>query len=118
MRNWARAIGGALLVCACAAAADAADQVPSFNTTVSCRGATASDGQMQSCVNDENDARKQLADKWAQFPAADRSHCMAETSIDGTPSYVELLTCLQMASDLKKLPKKVIDFGVYPRISN
>jgi hypothetical protein len=30
---------------------------------------------------------------------------MTETSMDGTPSYVELLVCLEMARDAKKAPK-------------
>jgi hypothetical protein len=29
--------------------------------------------------------------------------------MDGTPSYVELLTCLQMAADVRKLPADKTD---------
>ena len=31
----------------------------------------------------------------------DKASCVRETSMDGTPSYVELLTCLEMARDVK-----------------
>jgi hypothetical protein len=40
-----------------------------------------------------------LAPQWDRFSKADKTACIAETSLDGTPSYVELQTCLEMAAD-------------------
>jgi hypothetical protein len=31
--------------------------------------------------------------------------CVGEADIGGTPSYVDLLTCLQLAKDARQLPK-------------
>ena len=36
---------------------------------------------------------------------ADRQHCTSLTQMGGSPSYVELLTCLQIAEEAAKLPK-------------
>ena len=62
-------------------------------------------GWLEKCVEDESVARDQLQPLWIQSSAADKASCVRETSIDGTPSYVELLTCLEMARDVKKTPK-------------
>lgn len=93
-----------------------AEDVPHFDMARECRATTQGDAERQACLQDEEKARSQLAGQWDQFPASSRSHCTAETNIDGTPSYVELLTCLQMARDAAKLPKKDIDFKAYPSL--
>ena len=59
---------------------------------------------MKSCVRDERNARKALIKSWARFAMQDQTRCTEETNLDGTPSYVELLTCLQLAADARKLP--------------
>lgn len=93
-----------------------ADDVPQFDIARECRTTTQGDNERQSCMQDEQTARSQLVQQWDRFPASSRSHCTAETKIDDTPSYVELLTCLQMARDANKLPKKDIDFTSYPSL--
>jgi hypothetical protein len=60
-----------------------ADGVPNFDIA-------------RSCVNDEQKAKRQLAGQWSKFPAPSRVSCTSQESIGGTPSYVSLLTCLQM----------------------
>jgi len=77
-----------------------ADQVPKFDIARNCKldvAATAglSVGQpLKNCVRDEQKARQQLASQWSKFPAASRVSCTADEDI--APSYVSLLTCLQM----------------------
>jgi hypothetical protein len=79
-----------------------ADGVPKFDIARSCKldvAATAGlavDQSIKSCMNDEQKAKRQLASQWSKFPAAGRASCTSEESIGGTPSYVSLLTCLQM----------------------
>jgi hypothetical protein len=79
-----------------------ADGVPKFDIARSCKldlVATAGlsvDQSMKSCMNDEQRARKQLGGQWSKFPAPSRVSCISQESIGGTPSYVSLLTCLQM----------------------
>ena len=80
-----------------------ADRVPKFDIARSCKldvAATAGlsvDQSLKSCMNDEQRARQQLASQWSKFPAASRASCTANESVGGTPSYVSLLTCLQLA---------------------
>ena len=79
-----------------------ADGVPNFDVARSCKldvAATAGlsvDQSIKSCVNDEQKAKRQLASQWSKFPAPSRASCVSQESIGGTPSYVSLLTCLQM----------------------
>lgn len=47
---------------------------------------------LASCKADEERARDELASQWDGFKPADRVICIGETSIDGSPSYVRLLT--------------------------
>jgi hypothetical protein len=82
-----------------------ADSVPKFDMAVECRSEGGSKAELARCAEDEAAARDQLAQFWIQSSAADKATCVRETSIDGTPSYVELLTCLEMSRDAKKSPK-------------
>jgi hypothetical protein len=59
---------------------------------------------LDSCADDEKSAREQLVKEWAKFPGADKTSCTEETE-HFAPSYVELLACLQMYSDVKSIPK-------------
>jgi hypothetical protein len=79
-----------------------ADTVPKFDITRECQSEGGTKSTQQTCVGDENQARRQLESEWAQFGASDRAECYEETNTDGSPSYVEFLTCLEMARDVKK----------------
>jgi hypothetical protein len=83
----------------------AADQVPSFDFSSSCRAAaTMTPATLDSCMNDERSAREALASQWPQFAAQDKAYCDQSARMGGMASYVELLTCLQMARDARQLP--------------
>lgn len=83
-----------------------ADTVPKFDISRGCNAEATSQAEMDACVRDENEARDALQPQWSQFAAPDKLDCIKETSMDGTPSYVELLTCLEMARDARKLPRQ------------
>jgi hypothetical protein len=55
-------------------------------------------------MKDENDARAELARKWAHFKPGDRKDCVAQGAAP-VPSYVELLTCLEMSDEAEALYK-------------
>jgi hypothetical protein len=55
------------------------------------------------CVNSEQHIRNQLVTVWGRFDAADRAHCIGESEMGGESSYTELITCLEMARDVRKL---------------
>jgi hypothetical protein len=83
-----------------------ADDMPRFDVRPSCRGAASlTPASLDSCLRDEESARTALTASWSQFAAPDRARCREETETGGSPSYVELLTCLQMARDARKLPR-------------
>ena len=79
-----------------------ADGVPKFDIARSCKLDVAAttglsvDQSLKSCVNDEQRAKRQLAGQWSKFPAPGRASCISQESIGGTPSYVSLLSCLQL----------------------
>jgi hypothetical protein len=80
--------------------AGAADGPPAFDIAKNCReevvgSAIATTG---SCTKDETDAKNELTKRWSQFGASERKSCIGEANIGGDTSYVELLTCLEMAT--------------------
>jgi hypothetical protein len=84
--------------------------VPTFDIRPSCHAAAAEEtgvsDRMQACVSTEQDAQNQLAKNWTTYHVADRSHCVGMmTEFD--PSYTELLTCLEMANQVRKLPAEL-----------
>jgi hypothetical protein len=101
-----------------------ADKVPTFNLRPSCAGASqvavpmangempSSSQIMESCLNKERDARAQLVRRWTSFDVSHRQSCVRSTSGGGIPSYIELLTCLEIADQAQKLPDR--DLGVMP----
>jgi hypothetical protein len=58
---------------------------------------------MQECLKAELDDRATMIKEWPQFSAADRKHCVAEATMGGESSYTDLLTCLEMARDVRQL---------------
>ena len=91
------ALGGVLLVAA-------VDQVPKLDTRPTCAGVEnfiAAPGTIATCEQDEQQAHDALNTQWQDFPAADRNNCVAETRIGGFPSYVQVLTCLELERDAR-----------------
>jgi hypothetical protein len=82
-----------------------ADTVPKYDIARECRSESGSKDTQDKCATDEKQARDQLQKEWTQFGASDKSQCNQETNADGSPSYVELLTCLEMARDVKRSSK-------------
>jgi len=79
--------------------AGAADEPPGFDIARNCReesvGAITT---VEACTKDETDAKNELTKRWSQFGASEKKSCIGEASIGGDESYVELLTCLEMAT--------------------
>ncbi|WP_046865934.1 hypothetical protein [Microvirga massiliensis] len=80
--------------------AAAAQQLPRFDIEATCKGAHAltkeDSNPAQGCVRDETDAQHQLQAIWSSTAAANRETCAQEAQIGGSPSYVDMLTCVQM----------------------
>jgi hypothetical protein len=90
-----------------------ADDMPQFDIARSCDSTAAIDpnagmnGTVKRCMNDEQNAKDQLQTQWVGFVDGDRVNCTGSTiaGTSGAPSYVDLLTCLQDAQLVRKLPK-------------
>jgi hypothetical protein len=76
------------------------DSVPQFNIVSECRFEGGSTVTFDRCLQDETAALSELKMEWAQFSGTDQKTCMAATTTGGFASYVELLTCLEMARDV------------------
>jgi hypothetical protein len=86
----------------------AADSVPKFDVERTCRAAAAAGlpgRDSAECQRDEQDARSKLEKDWSQYSAAQHGECDGLVTTGGAPSYVELLTCLEMAKQAKELPE-------------
>jgi hypothetical protein len=86
-----------------------ADEVPTYDVRATCRGEAqdvAAAGTAATCVTQEQQARETLVAQWAQFAPESRTTCM-QAQAGFSPSYVELLSCLQIAKEVKSLPSPV-----------
>jgi hypothetical protein len=78
-----------------------ADTVPKFDVSRVCQSEAGSNEEQKRCAADETQARDTLQTEWTQFTPSAKKQCNEEANIDNTPSYVELLTCLEMERDVK-----------------
>jgi hypothetical protein len=85
----------------------AAEKPPQLEVGRSCDAAAAhgvSGRTRDACMSEENAAKTTLDDKWKQFTARQHARCTGLVNMGGPPSYVELLTCLEMAEQAKRIP--------------
>jgi hypothetical protein len=83
----------------------AADGVPKWDVTASCRGAADAAGpgeqgkqRLKGCLDSEERTRVKLESDWTSFPSADRAQCI-RTIQWFEPTYTELAACLEMSRD-------------------
>jgi len=87
-----------------------ADQIPRFAIDAVCQTeASAATGlslaqDAAACKHDEQDAYDRLVKQWAQYRPIDRKSCANLATEGSANSYVELLTCLEMANQVKGPP--------------
>jgi hypothetical protein len=90
-------------------AARAAERPPELNVGPSCDAAAAhglNGRDRNACMKEENDAQAALKDKWKNFSARQHERCAGLVHMGGPPSYVELLTCLEMAEQARQIPDR------------
>jgi len=87
------------------------DDIPTLDVRPVCRG-IASQSELEAglqqtsfeqCVQSEQAVREQLKKEWSTFSTADKSHCVALAKTGGESSYTELITCMEMARDVRAL---------------
>jgi hypothetical protein len=89
------------------------DRVPQLDVEPVCKGIAEQGGvtfrdpavpqEKKNCIESEQAVREELVKQWSSFSAADRTHCINETTMGGESSYTELLTCLEMARDVRAM---------------
>ena len=100
-------LGCATVLAATMSATYAADQVPNFDVGKSCKTDVQAyqntGGEIrEGCQNDEKNARATLVTNWTQYSSASKHECITlQGGGSGPQSYVELLTCLEMAQQAK-----------------
>jgi hypothetical protein len=85
------------------------DAVPKFDVVRECRFESGSTVEFDRCSQDEAAALEQLRANWAQFTGVDESTCLSVATVAGFASYVELLTCLEMAREANNTDKNPRD---------
>jgi len=84
----------------------ASEKVPVLNVEALCKATVEDDKangiadpqDFSTCMEDEKKAQQQLGAIWATSPGDVRNHCETTASIEGSQSYVDLLTCLQASA--------------------
>lgn len=87
------------------------DNIPVLNVKPLCHGITNQSSLQEGfrgvtyneCIKAEQGDREQIAKEWSTFSSSDKQHCTAEATMGGESSYTDLLTCLEMARDVRNL---------------
>jgi hypothetical protein len=109
-----RALVATVLAALCLSSSPArSDDIPTLDVNPVCHG-IAMQGELeaglqqtsfQQCVQSEQETREQIKKEWSTFSASDKSHCVALAKTGGESSYTELITCMEMARDVRELHK-------------
>jgi hypothetical protein len=98
--------------------------LPKLDIRATCRRAQplgpGDEDAYQSCLRDEIAAQRELSHKWFSFKAGARAICTQETHIGGAPSFVELMTCLeldQQAAQSRMNNVKPLGSSLFPAVS-
>ena len=87
------------------------DDIPTLDVNPVCRG-IASQGELEvglqrtnyeQCLQSEQAVRDEIKKEWSTFSTGDKTHCVALAKTGGESSYTELITCMEMARDVRKL---------------
>jgi hypothetical protein len=86
-----------------------AEDIPSLDIQRACQGITSramgseeNGGRRRlfdQCVSSEKLSRYELASRWSNSSVAQRAECIQETNLVETPTYTDLLVCLEIAED-------------------
>jgi len=89
------------------------DDIPALNVEQLCRGIASQSYDplaksypkvsFDRCMEAEMQDREQLRKVWSTFLPEDKRHCVTEAKMGGSSSYTELITCLEMARDVRAL---------------
>jgi hypothetical protein len=89
------------------------DRFPKLNVAPLCHGITDQSTlqlgfrtvTFDQCMKAEQEDRQTMIKEWSTFSSSDKQHCIAEATMGGESSYTDLVTCLEMARDVRHLGK-------------
>jgi hypothetical protein len=88
-----------------------AASVPTIDVRPTCKAAASGviglQQDIQVCLQSEQGVRDQLVKEWGQFRPDDKASCTRLTTMSGGGTYTELITCLEMKRDARKLPNEL-----------
>jgi hypothetical protein len=89
------------------------DSVPTLDVEQVCQGIAQQGGvtfhdsaigeEKKNCLDSEQSVRDQIVKEWSTFAPGDKTACTNESRMGGDSSYTELLTCLEMARDVRTM---------------
>jgi hypothetical protein len=90
-----------------------ADSVPTLDVEQVCQGIAQQGGvtfhdsafakEKKDCLDGEHAIRNKLVKQWSSFLGADKTACVNESRAGGESSYTELVTCLEMAREVRNM---------------
>jgi hypothetical protein len=105
-------VGGALLSLTLLGSASA-QPIPNLNVDPVCHGIAQQawtpsesggpDRSFKRCVQSEMATRRKLSREWSTFTPGEKSNCVATEMSAFLPSYTDLISCVEMARDVRKL---------------
>jgi hypothetical protein len=103
---------GALALLLFGAPAWAEGGPPNLDIEQTCKSAASAsvseNASQDGCLRSERASRDEIKRRWGEFTPAAKSQCEKQFQAGGFPSYVELVTCLELASGTG-LPKQADD---------
>jgi hypothetical protein len=93
------------------------DDIPTLDVNPVCHG-IAMQGELEAglqrtnfeqCVQSEQSVREEIKKEWSTFTTSDKGPCIALAKTGGESSYTELITCMEMARDVRKLHSEEAD---------
>jgi hypothetical protein len=69
------------------------------------RGSVVLGRDKKACLADETTAQDTLKQNWSKYAASDKNECIGMVTTGGPPSYVELLSCIEILRDARNIRK-------------
>jgi hypothetical protein len=66
-------------------------------------GAAVLGRDKKACLGDETTAQDSLKQNWSKYSAPDKTDCVGMVTTGGPPSYVELLSCVEILRDARNI---------------
>jgi hypothetical protein len=83
--------------------------VPKLNVRPSCESparrivANGHANGSETCLKKEREAHGALIKNWSGYVTADKTNCVGKVSHGGPPSYIELLSCLEIRENAREI---------------